>query len=100
VVVRAQTPKPELAAILERAGQHVVAYGQELTNLLAEEECVQTYAPGDPVHQVVRDIRAGVLVAAPAGGFAEALVQATTRYKGYLRFSVSTDETVTVPPKP
>jgi len=52
---------PELAAILDRAAEYVLAYGQELTNILAEEECRQTYAPNDPVRQIVQTIRAGVL---------------------------------------
>ncbi|HXB57663.1 MAG TPA: VWA domain-containing protein [Vicinamibacteria bacterium] len=52
---------PELTAILDRAAQYVLAYGQELTNIVAEEECRQVYAPGDLDRQVVRTIRAGVL---------------------------------------
>jgi hypothetical protein len=41
------------------------------------------------------------LVATGGGGFGVALVQATTRYSGYLRFSVTTQETVNgLPHKP
>jgi hypothetical protein len=68
VVGLAQTSTPpevplqvELTAILDRAAEYVLAYGQELTNIIAEEECRQVYAPNDPVRQIVRTTRAGVL---------------------------------------
>jgi hypothetical protein len=57
-------PRPsqvELTAILDRAAQYVLAYGQELTNIVAEEECLQIYAPDDPARKTVRNVRAGVL---------------------------------------
>jgi VWFA-related protein len=52
---------PELAAILDRASRYVLAYGRELSNVVAEEECRQIYEPDDPVRRAVRNTRAGVL---------------------------------------
>lgn len=54
---QAQTTTPELTRILDRAAQYVLAYGQQLTNVVAEEECRQTYVPTE----LVRITRAGVL---------------------------------------
>jgi VWFA-related protein len=52
---------PELAAILDRVAEYVSTYGQQLSNVVAEEECRQIYESNDPGRRAVRDIRAGVL---------------------------------------
>ena len=39
---------PELAAILDRAGQYVPAYGRDFSNIVAEEECRQIYRAQQP----------------------------------------------------
>jgi VWFA-related protein len=51
---------PELAAILERAGRYVSAYGQDFSDIVAEEECRQVYEPDSPARRKLRNTRAGV----------------------------------------
>jgi len=51
---------PELAAILDRAGRYVVAYGQAFSNIVAVEECRQTLRTDDLSKRAVRATRAGV----------------------------------------
>jgi hypothetical protein len=53
-------PTSELAAILDRAGQYVLAYGGDFSNILADEECRQIYQPDDPVRRAVRNTRANL----------------------------------------
>ena len=48
---------PELASILERAARFVVAYGQEFSDLVAEDECQQIFEPNSPVRRKVRNTR-------------------------------------------
>ncbi len=50
---------PELAAILDRAGGYVTSYGQAFSNIVAEEQCRQVFAPDDP-GRTIRNTRAGV----------------------------------------
>jgi len=51
---------PELAAVLERAGKYVLAYGQSFSNITAEEECRQIFEPNAPERRAVRNTRASV----------------------------------------
>ena len=48
---------PELAAILERAARYVVAYGQDFSDLVAEDECQQVFEPNSPARRKVRNTR-------------------------------------------
>ncbi|HZM52190.1 MAG TPA: VWA domain-containing protein [Vicinamibacteria bacterium] len=48
---------PELASILERAARFVVAYGQEFSDLVAEDECQQVFEPNSPTRRKVRNTR-------------------------------------------
>ena len=50
---------PELAAILDRAGQYVAAYGRDFSNIVAEEQCHQVYEPNTPGRRL-RNTHAGV----------------------------------------
>jgi hypothetical protein len=51
---------PELAAILDRAARFVVAYGENFSNLAAEDECQQIFEPGNPERRKVRNTRGSV----------------------------------------
>ncbi len=50
---------PELAAILNKAARYVLAYGHELSDVLAEEESRQVLRSDDPTKRVLRNIKAG-----------------------------------------
>ncbi|HEV7500536.1 MAG TPA: hypothetical protein VGQ33_11060, partial [Vicinamibacteria bacterium] len=50
---------PELAALLDRAAQYVRAYGQDFSNVVAEQECQQIFEPDDPGRRAVRNTRGG-----------------------------------------
>ncbi len=56
----AEEMSPELAAILDRAGRYVTAYGQAFSNIVAEEQCRQVFEPDHPGGRRVRNTRAGV----------------------------------------
>jgi VWFA-related protein len=48
---------PELAAILDRAARYVVAYGQDFSDLVADDECQQIFEPNSPGRRKVRNTR-------------------------------------------
>jgi VWFA-related protein len=50
---------PELAALLDEAARYVLAYGHELSNVVADEESRQVLRSDDPTKRILRNIKAG-----------------------------------------